>query len=62
MDQAAAGQDVVISRDGKPLVCITQLDNSKRPIKFGVLKGKLRLAPSFDELLPAPVLASFEAG
>ena len=41
VDKAASGEDVVVSRNGKPLVRITQLREPKRRIKFGLLKGKL---------------------
>ena len=62
VDQAASGEDVVISRNGKPLVKITQLNGDpKLPIKFGVLTGKLTIAADFDAPLPPDVLASFES-
>lgn len=60
VDQAASGEDVVVSRNGKPLVRITQLDVPKRRIKFGVLKGKVTIAADFDAPLPRDVLAEFE--
>lgn len=60
VDKAAAGEDVVVSRNGKPLVRITQLVDAKRPVKFGVLKGKVALAPDFNAPLPPEVLAGFE--
>jgi prevent-host-death family protein len=60
VDKAASGEDVVVSRNGKPLVRITQLEGARRPIKFGVLKGKVRIAPDFDAPLPGDVLAGFE--
>ena len=60
VDRAAGGEDVVVSRNGKPLVRITQLIEPKRRIKFGLLKGKLRIAPDFDAPLPDDVLAGFE--
>jgi antitoxin (DNA-binding transcriptional repressor) of toxin-antitoxin stability system len=60
VDIAAAGEDVVVSRNGKPLVRITRLTGPKRRIKFGVLKGKVVVAADFDAPLPAEVLASFE--
>lgn len=62
VDKAAAGEDVVVSRNGKPLVRITRLDVPKRRIKFGVLKGKLKVAADFDAPLPEEVLAAFGAG
>jgi len=60
VDLAAAGQDVVVSRNGKPLVRITRLDTPKRQIKFGVLKGKVIVAEDFDAPMPGEVLAGFE--
>ena len=60
VDQAAAGEDVVVSRNGKPLVRITQLNVPKQRIKFGVMKGKVTIASDFDAPLPAHVLAGFE--
>jgi prevent-host-death family protein len=60
VDQAASGEDVVVSRNGKPLVRITQLDVPKRRIKFGALKGKVTIAADFDAPLPHEVLAGFE--
>ena len=60
VDRAASGEDVVVSRNGKPLVRITRLDNPKQKITFGVLKGKVTIAADFDAPLPADVVAGFE--
>lgn len=59
VDKAAAGEDVIVSRNGKPLVRITALAPAKRRITFGVLKGKVKIAPDFDAPLPDDVLAEF---
>ena len=50
----------MVSRNGKPLVRITRLEGTKRPIRFGVLKGKVKIAKDFDAPLPDNVLAEFE--
>ena len=60
VDKAAAGEDVVVSRNGKPLVRITRLEVPKRRIKFGLLKGKLTVPADFDAPLPDEALAGFE--
>lgn len=60
VDKAASGEDVVVSRNGKPLVRITRLTAPKRQIKFGVLKGKIKVASDVDASLPDAVLAGFE--
>lgn len=61
VDKAAAGEDVVVSRNGKPLVRITQLTEAKRVVKFGLLKGRVKMAADFNAPLPADVLAGFES-
>jgi len=60
VDKAVSGEDVVISRSGKPLVRITRLANGKRRIKFGALKGKVSIAADFDAPLRDEALADFE--
>jgi prevent-host-death family protein len=60
VDRAAAGEDVIVSRNGKPLVRITRLQPPKRRVKLGVLKGKLKVPAGFDAPLPDHVLAGFE--
>jgi prevent-host-death family protein len=60
VDKAASGEDVVVSRNGKPLVRITRLDAPKRRIKFGLLKGKLTIPGDFDAPLTDEALADFE--
>jgi prevent-host-death family protein len=59
VDKAASGEDVVVSRNGKPLVRITQLDAPRRCISFGLLKGKLTIPRNFDAPLPEEVVATF---
>ena len=60
VDKVVAGEDVVVSRNGKPLVRITRLDSGRRPIRFGVLKGKVKVTRDFDAPLASNVLADFE--
>ncbi len=60
VDQAAAGTDVIIARAGKPVARLTRLDEPKRKIRFGLLKGKIKIARDFDAPLPEEILAEFE--
>lgn len=60
VDKAASGEDVIVSRNGKPLARITRLTSAKRTVRFGLLKGKVRIADDFDAPLPDDVLAGFE--
>jgi prevent-host-death family protein len=62
VELAENGQDVVIARAGKPVARLTKLEPVKRPIRFGLLKGKIHVADDFDAPLPPEVLAEFEDG
>ena len=59
VDRAAAGEDIVVSRNGKPLVRITRLETTRRGIRFGVLKGRIRIGRDFDAPLPDDVIEAF---
>jgi antitoxin (DNA-binding transcriptional repressor) of toxin-antitoxin stability system len=60
VDKAAAGEDVVVCRNGKPLVRITRLVAAERRITFGLMAGRLTIPADFDAPLPDDVQASFE--
>ena len=60
IERAAAGEDVILARGGKPVARLTRLEPVKRKIRFGLLKGKLKVAKDFDAPLPAETLAEFE--
>jgi prevent-host-death family protein len=60
VEQAAAGNDVIIARGGKPVARLTRLQPPQRRIRFGLLKGKVKVAKDFDAPLPAEVIAQFE--
>jgi antitoxin (DNA-binding transcriptional repressor) of toxin-antitoxin stability system len=60
VDKAAAGEDVVVSRNGKPVARITRLGAPERRIRFGVLKSRLSVPADFDAPLPDAVLSGFQ--
>jgi prevent-host-death family protein len=60
VEQAAAGEDIIIARGGKPVARLTRLQPTRRAIRFGVLKGKAKVVADFDAPLPAEVLSQFE--
>jgi hypothetical protein len=39
---------------------LTRLGPPKRKLKFGVLKGKIKISADFDAPLPSEVLGQFE--
>lgn len=49
VQKAMLGEEVVISKDNKPVVKLVPLDRPKRPRKPGSGKGQiLKIAPDFD--------------
>ncbi len=61
IELAEKGEDVVIARAGKPVVRLTPLEPKKRPIRYGLLKGKIWIADDFDDPLPEDYLIKPEA-
>lgn len=62
IDRAAGGEDVILARGGKPVARLSRLAQPARKIRFGVLKGRVRIAADFDAPLPDDVVAAFEGG
>jgi len=60
VDTVMQGEEIVIAKAGKPAVKLVPLLPRKPELRFGVLKGKIRIADDFDTPLPDDVLAGFE--
>jgi len=57
LERGARGEEIIISRSGKPVAKLVPLrGQTRRP---GRLKGKIRLRKSFDLPLPEPIAAAF---
>jgi len=61
VEEVAAGAEVLIAKAGKPMVRMSPL-NPGKVIRFGILKGKIRVPDDFDAPLADDVLASFFGG
>ena len=60
VEDVAAGSEVVIAKAGKPMARLVPLGAARRKIRFGLLKGKIRIASDFDAPLPETILSTFE--
>jgi prevent-host-death family protein len=49
VDQAAAGEDVVIARNGRPVARLVPVEQKPGRRVPGAWKGKVWIAPDFDE-------------
>lgn len=61
VEAAAAGEDIVIAKAGKPMVRLVPVAASGRRTGFGALRGKIRIGDDFDTPLPASLLRAFGA-
>ncbi len=59
VEDAAAGEEVVIAKAGRPVARLVALAATTRVRKVGVLKGKLALPDDFDAPLSAEELREF---
>ncbi len=60
LEQLATGTEVIIEKAGKPMARLSPIEGSKPHIRFGVLKGKVKVSDDFDASLPEDVLSEFE--
>ena len=60
LDRAVRGEEVVITRNGKPIARLVPVQRRRGPRKLGALRGKVRVAADFDAPLPKETLALFE--
>jgi len=50
VERALAGEDVVIARNGQPLVRLVPIPKEREPRVPGRSKGRIWIAPDFDEM------------
>lgn len=50
VEKALAGEEVVIARNGEPLVRLVPVVKKQEPRVPGRMKGQIQIAPDFDEM------------
>jgi prevent-host-death family protein len=60
VDAAAAGEEIIIAKSGKPVARLGPLSEPRRKRTLGVLAGRLRVPEDFDADLPDEVLDAFD--
>lgn len=60
VEAAAAGEEIVIARAGKPVARLVPLDGRRGKRRLGVLAERLHVPEDFDAPLPDEVLDAFE--
>jgi prevent-host-death family protein len=60
VDQAAAGEEIVIARAGKPVARLVALaTDTPKPRKLGLAKGRFTIPEDFDRLHEKAILEMF---
>lgn len=59
VDRAAAGEEIVIARAGRPAARLVPLSEARRPRRGGIWKGRVVIADNFDDPLDPEVEAAF---
>lgn len=59
IEAAVSGEEVVIAKAGTPVVRLVAVDTRPR-LRFGLMKGRIRIGEDFNAPLPDDVLATFE--
>jgi prevent-host-death family protein len=59
IEQAAAGEEIVIAKAGKPVARLVPFEPRREPRRPGLMKGQIWIAEDFDEPLPEEIMAAF---
>jgi prevent-host-death family protein len=58
VERAANGEEIIISKAGKPVAVLAPYERATRARRPGRLRGRITIAPDFDEL-PADLAERF---
>ncbi|MBK7492020.1 MAG: type II toxin-antitoxin system Phd/YefM family antitoxin [Nitrosomonas sp.] len=60
IEKAAAGEEIIIAKAGKPVAKLVPLHDAPSARSLGIFKGKLNVLEDFDAALPDEVLLQFQ--
>jgi prevent-host-death family protein len=60
VEAAMNGEETIIAKSGKPAAKLVPITATKTIRRFGVLKGKIKIAEDFDAPLPDNIIADFD--
>ncbi|MBU2852976.1 MULTISPECIES: type II toxin-antitoxin system Phd/YefM family antitoxin [Acidithiobacillus] len=59
VDQAAAGEEIIIARSGKPIARLVSLSAPPKPRSLGLGAGRFHMPDHFDQLAQAEIADMF---
>jgi prevent-host-death family protein len=60
VERAAAGEEIIIAKAGRPLARLVPLAQRVAPRPLGLFAGKIKVGPHFGDPLPDDMQAAFE--
>lgn len=60
VDRAGKGEEIVITRHGRPVAKLVGLRAADKPRKLGQMRGRIWVAEDFDAPLPFDPASAFE--
>ena len=62
LERVARGEEIVLARAGKPVAKLVPVVPARKPLRPGLMKGRIRIGADFDAPLPDDLLDRFEGG
>ena len=62
VERAAAGEEIVIARNGRPVARLVGIEEDDTPRVPGSMRGRFTVPDDFDAPLPPDLLAAFNGG
>ncbi len=59
VERAAAGEEIIIAKAGKPVAKLVALERNVTPRVAGSMRGEIWIADDFDDHLPPELLSYF---
>ena len=60
VERAAAGEEIIIAKAGRPLARLVPLAKRTTPRPLGLLAGQVTIGDDFDDPLPDDIMRHFE--
>ena len=59
LERAAAGEEIIIAKNGKPVARLTPVGHGGSRRTLGSMRGQIQIADDFDAPLPPEILETF---
>jgi prevent-host-death family protein len=60
VERAAAGEEIIIAKSGKPRARLVPLPKEKPPVIYGAWRGQIQMSEDFNDPLPPDIQSAFD--